>query len=106
MDTLPVILIFAICIFLLLGAYIVTAVRCTRCCLRGLKAKLAESSNEMPFSTITVVDGLAEEEPNKSDAGTLTETEMVTESLSAKSVATECDYRISIDETPNNESTS
>ncbi len=88
MDTLPVILIFVVCICLLLCAYLATTFRCYLWCLRGLKAKLNEPSNDMAFSTVTVVDGLA------GDVEPVTEIETAAE----MSAATETNCRISIEE--------
>lgn len=54
MDKIAVIIIFAICVCLLIIAYLVTAMRCSALCLKGIKAKKEENTEMEANVTVSV----------------------------------------------------
>lgn len=58
MDQIAVLIIFGLCICLLIFAYLITAVRCSMCCWRGLKNKQIKEDRKdgMEITAVTVVD--------------------------------------------------
>ena len=61
MEELPVILVFVLCLILLVGAYLLTVLRCSTCCWKGIQITKEEKHTELdaddaPTFTIVVDD--------------------------------------------------
>lgn len=70
MEDIAVVVIFAVCVCLLVFAYLATSIRCSSLCRKGMKTDFSEPiKEELTFSTVTILsaNGLSIEDVKSVD---------------------------------------